>query len=98
MSFSRIQKLFTILGFVILATLPGIAQTKTETSDTRFLPAIASRAEFDSLSRSYDADTPYPLPHVLFVIDRKDKNKIYYVNAKRYTFHKDFVNGNYLSL
>ncbi|HEX8922990.1 MAG TPA: PEP/pyruvate-binding domain-containing protein [Pyrinomonadaceae bacterium] len=71
---------------------------RAQTSDTRYLPAVKSRAEFDTISRSYDADTPYPLPHVLFVIDRKDKNKIYYVNAKRYTFHKDFVNGNYLSL
>src|SRR6185503_8839082 len=45
-----------------------------------------------------DPDTPYALPHLLFVIDRKDKNKIYYVNTKRYAFHKDFVNGTYLSL
>ena len=34
----------------------------------------------------------------MFVIDRKDGNKIYYVNKKRYSFHKDFVNGTYLSL
>ena len=38
------------------------------------------------------------MPHLLFVIDRKDKNKIYYVNTKKYAFHKDFVNGTYLSL
>src|SRR5215208_4080075 len=75
-----------------------VSSVAAQSSDTRFLPAINSRAEFDTLSRSYDADTPFPLPHVLFVIDRKDNNKIYYVNAKRYTFHKDFVNGNYLSL
>jgi len=62
------------------------------------LPAITSQAEFDSLAVTYDANTPYALPHVLFVIDRKDGNKIYYVNKKRYTFHKDFVNGTYLSL
>jgi rifampicin phosphotransferase len=29
---------------------------------------------------------------------RKDNNKIYYANKKRYSFHKDFVNGTYLSL
>ncbi len=34
----------------------------------------------------------------MIVIDRKDSNKIYYVNKKRYSFHKDFVNGTYLSL
>lgn len=64
----------------------------------RSLPAIASQAEFDSLAITYDPNTSYALPHVLFVIDRKDGNKIYYVNKKRYSFHKDFVNGTYLSL
>ena len=62
------------------------------------LPAITSQAEFDTLSITYDANTPYALPHLMFVIDRKDGNKIYYVNKKRYKFHKDFVNGTYLSL
>jgi hypothetical protein len=32
------------------------------------------------------------------VIDRQNGNKIYFVNKKRYSFHKDFVNGTYLSL
>lgn len=63
----------------------------------RSMPALRSRADFDRLARVYN-DGPYALPHVLFVIDRKDKNKIYYVNSQRYRFHKDFVNGTYLSL
>jgi len=62
------------------------------------LPSVSSREEFDRLSVTYDPDTPYALPHLIFVIDRKDNNRIYYVNKKRYSFHKDFVNGNYLSL
>ena len=62
------------------------------------MSSIASRTEFDSLARVYHSGTPYALPHVMFVIDRRDKNKIYYVNSKRYTFHLDFVNGTYLSL
>jgi hypothetical protein len=64
----------------------------------KFLPAIRSQAEFDKISVTYDANTPFALPHVMIVIDRKDNNKIYYVNKKRYSFHKDFVNGTYLSL
>ncbi len=64
----------------------------------RSLPAIHSQAEFDSLAVVYDANTSYALPHVLFVIDRQNKNRIYYVNTKLYKFHKDFVNGTYLSL
>ncbi|HEX5875929.1 MAG TPA: PEP/pyruvate-binding domain-containing protein [Pyrinomonadaceae bacterium] len=62
------------------------------------LSKITSRAEFDELSMVLDANTPYALPNVMFVIDRKDGNKIYYVNKKRYVFHKDFVNATYLSL
>src|SRR6185295_404390 len=30
--------------------------------------------------------------------DRQNKNRIYYFNTKLYKFHKDFVNGTYLSL
>jgi len=64
----------------------------------RSLPAITSQQQFDTIAVTYDANTPYALPHVLFVIDRKNQNKTYYVNTKRYSFHKDFVNGTYLSL
>ena len=98
MSDVRITKVLAAAVFVV-ALAGGIsAQDNSREGAVRSLPAITSRAEFDTISRSYNADTPYPLPHVLFVIDRKDNNKIYYVNAKRYTFHKDFVNGTYLSL
>jgi hypothetical protein len=76
------------------ATYRVAAQTETP----RSLPAVKSEPEFNSLAVTYDPETPYALPHVLFVIDRKDANKIYYVNTKRYAFHKDFVNGTYLSL
>jgi len=69
-----------------------------QTGAPRSLGVIRSQAEFDSLAVTYDQNTPYALPHLLFVIDRKDKNRIYYVNKKRYAFHKDFVNGTYLSL
>lgn len=69
-----------------------------QTGGPKSLPVIKSEAEFDSISITYDPNTPYALPHILFVIDRKDGNKIYYVNKKRYSFHKDFVNGTYLSL
>ena len=76
----------------------ALATSSAQTETPRSLAAVRSQAEFDSLAVTYDPDTPYALPHVLFVIDRKDHNKIYYVNTKRYAFHKDFVNGTYLSL
>ena len=74
-----------------------VATAKNASDVARSVPAIKTRAEFDTLARVY-TDTPYALPHVMFVIDRKDGNRIYYVNSKRFRFHKDFVNGTYLSL
>jgi rifampicin phosphotransferase len=83
---------------IILATtvipLWGVAAQNAPNS----LAAIRSRAEFDRIARVYNSETPNPLAHTMFVIDRSDKNRIYYVNSRRYTFHKDFVNGTYLSL
>ncbi|HEX8144272.1 MAG TPA: PEP/pyruvate-binding domain-containing protein [Pyrinomonadaceae bacterium] len=87
-----------LCAVVLLAMLCGSDAALGQSQGPRSLPALKTRAEFDAIARTYDADTPYPLPHVLFVIDRKDGNKIYYVNTKRYSFHKDFVNGTYLSL
>jgi rifampicin phosphotransferase len=76
---------------------PRVAADAKAASD-KSLPAIRSRAEFDSLAVVYDANTPYALPHILFAIDRQNGNRIYYINTRRYKFHKDFVNGTYLSL
>lgn len=87
----------TALAVFIISASLGV-NAVAQSSFKRSLPAIASRAEFDSLARVYHAETPYALPHLMFVIDRRDKNRIYYVNSKRYTFHQDFVNGTYLSL
>src|SRR6185295_6528534 len=82
-----------VLGAVSWLTIKGNAA-----DGPRSVSAIRSRAEFDVLAVTYDADTAYALPHVLFVIDRQNNNRIYYVNTKLYKFHKDFVNGTYLSL
>lgn len=82
---------------VFLANLAVTAQL-VPASKERSLRAISTREQFDSIAVTYDANTPFALPHALFVIDRKDKNRIYYINTKRYAFHKDFVNGTYLSL
>jgi hypothetical protein len=62
------------------------------------LGRINSRADFDSLARVYYRGRFYALPHVMFVIDRRARGRVYYVNSKAYQFHRDFVNANYLSL
>jgi hypothetical protein len=57
---------------------------------------VSSREEFDSIARTYHQNTPYSLPHVMFVIDRRAKNKVYFVNSQRFRFHKDFLLATYL--
>src|SRR6202158_2255386 len=94
----RVSRFFLIaLVPTLFAAWIGATHVASQ-SDTRSLPSISSREQFDSLAVTFDPNTPYALPHALFVIDRRDKNKIYYVNTRRYPFHKDFVNGTYLSL
>ncbi len=85
---------FHVAALTLLFTAVAMAQSERPLS----LPAIHSQAEFDTLAVVYDPNTSYALPHALFVIDRQNKNRIYYVNTKLYKFHKDFVNGTYLSL
>jgi rifampicin phosphotransferase len=84
------MKLLKLFFLSVLICVPAAAQ--------KSLPAIKSQTDFDKLSVTYDTNTPFALPHLNFVIDRKNNNRIYYVNKKRYSFHKDFVNGTYLSL
>ena len=87
-----------LVALLILGTVCWFGINGSAADGPRSVSAIHSRAEFDVLAVTYDAETPYALPHVLFVIDRQSRNWIYYVNTKLYKFHKDFVNGTYLSL
>lgn len=84
--------------FLLLSSSVVFNSAHAQSETPRSVSAIKSQAQFDTLAVTYDQNTPYALPHLLFVIDRKDKNRIYYVNTKKYAFHKDFVNGTYLSL
>jgi hypothetical protein len=62
------------------------------------LERINSRADFNLLARVYYRGRFHALPHVMFVIDRRARSRVYYVNSRAYQFHKDFVNATYLSL
>lgn len=75
---------------------PEGAMAKKPATSKNSLPKIASQEAFDSIARTYHQNTPYALPHAMFVIDRQSKNKIYFVNSQKYRFHKDFLLANYL--
>ena len=93
------MKLLTAL-LLLLLLIPTTAQTKRGPTETtpRSLDKITTRAEFDQLARIYYQGRFYALPHLMFVIDRANQGKVYFVNSRRYSFHKDFVNANYLTL
>ncbi|MEJ7847346.1 MAG: PEP/pyruvate-binding domain-containing protein [Pyrinomonadaceae bacterium] len=74
----------------------GEAMSKTPDSKKNSLLKITSQEDFDSIARTYHQGTPYALPHTMFVIDRRAKNKVYFVNSQRYRFHKDFLLATYL--
>ncbi|MFN2599332.1 MAG: PEP/pyruvate-binding domain-containing protein [Pyrinomonadaceae bacterium] len=86
---------FALLCAACLVTAARARQAAVD--EAKSLPALRSQAEFDRLAR-VETDAGYPLPYVLFVVDRQDGNRVYFVNSRRYRFHKDFVNGTYLSL
>ena len=62
----------------------------------KYLSRIDKRAQFDLLSRI--TETPYPLPHVLFLIDRDHGDRVYYIDSKRSWHHREFANSEYLTL
>ncbi len=75
---------------------PAGAMDKKPDSNKNSLPRITSQADFDSIARTYHKGTPYAMPHTMFVIDRRDKNKIYYLNSQKFRFHKDFLLATYM--
>jgi rifampicin phosphotransferase len=78
------------------ARAPVKAAPKQPDMTGKSLFEIKTQADFDSLARTFHQNTPFALPHAMFVIDRKENNKIYYINSQRYRFHKDFLLANYL--
>jgi hypothetical protein len=75
---------------------PKGAMAHRPDSPRNSLPRVASQKDFDLIRRVYHPNTPYAMPHAMFVIDRRAKNKIYFVNSQKYRFHKDFLLATYL--
>ncbi|HXF42249.1 MAG TPA: PEP/pyruvate-binding domain-containing protein [Pyrinomonadaceae bacterium] len=75
---------------------PKVKANKIPDNPKNSLSKIKSREEFDSLARVYHSGTPYALPHIMFIVDRKNKDKVYYINSQRFRFHKDFLLATFL--
>ncbi len=103
-SFWRLAALSLLLGSAACATAqtarkpspyevrPGAdAASPTANTGPHFLPRIDNRAQFMQLARVYNAGTALELPHLIFVIDRQNRSRIYYVNTTRHALHEQFV-------
>ena len=55
------------------------------------LDALPDRTAFDRLARDFEPRTPQSQPHVLFVVDRGDGNRIHFINTRRFALHADYL-------
>ncbi len=60
------------------------------------VPAIGSEAEFDRIAGT--TTIPYPQKHVRFMIDRRNANRIYFIESKEDRHHRELAAKLYLSL
>lgn len=88
------QALALVVG-VAAAGMPATARVDRSSGSA---PELRSRQAFDRLARVAHTGRGTPMPHVMFAIDRADHDRVYYIDSKRFRFHKDFVNATYLSL
>jgi rifampicin phosphotransferase len=87
------------LGLPTLGAFSGASALNQKTDRrVRFLDRIDSRESFDRLARVLYQGRFGALPHVMFLIDRRDLDRVYYINSNLFKFHKDFANASYLSL
>ncbi len=68
----------------------GAMDKKPDSPKNAFLK-ITSLADFKKIGRTYHSGTPYAILHTMFIIDRTNGNKIYFVNSQKFRFHKDFL-------
>jgi len=70
---------------------PGNEAAATPTEGPDYLSRIDNRAQFMQLARVYNAGTALEMPHLIFVIDRQNAARIYYINTPRIALHEQFV-------
>lgn len=98
---------FVLLALVLGAVAPVLAQTARKPSPYEYRPGgdaaaqpavgpdylsrIDGREQFMQLARVYNAGTALEMPHLIFVIDRQNAARVYYINTPRFELHENFV-------
>ena len=75
------MKPFLIRSILVLSAV--WVAVGAQTGEITSLPAVKSQAEFDQLAVVYDPNTPYALPHALFVIDRQRSKLAIHLRSHR---------------
>lgn len=95
------------LALVLGAVAPVLAQTARKPSPYEYRPGgdaaaqpavgpdylsrIDGREQFMQLARVYNAGTALEMPHLIFVVDRQNAARVYYINTPRFELHENFV-------
>ncbi len=96
-----------LLALVLGAVAPVLAQTARKPSPYEYRPGgdaaaqpavgpdhlsrIDGREQFMQLARVYNAGTALEMPHLIFVVDRQNAARVYYINTPRFELHENFV-------
>ena len=104
---ARVMAWVVMLALVLGAVAPVGAQTARKPSPYEYRPGndaaaqpavgpdylsrIDGREQFMQLARIYNAGTALEMPHLIFVIDRQNAARPYYINTPRFELHENFV-------
>lgn len=61
------------------------------TPEITYVSSIKDQNTFQKLTRTYELGSLYEIPHVLFIIDLKNNNHLYYLNTPFYELHENFL-------
>ncbi|UYZ84135.1 hypothetical protein MTZ49_00665 [Entomomonas sp. E2T0] len=71
--------------------LPRSVANQRPTPKITYISSIKDQNIFQQLARTYELGSLYEIPHILFVIDLKNNNHLYYLNTPFYELHENFL-------
>ena len=86
--------LLLVLGVPEVATRTAIPAAFARANSVDRIPDAAT---YDAMSGDTNAGRMFNRDQLLFVIDRADHDKVYWINTRRFSFHFEFIHATYLS-
>ena len=101
--FMRTLSFVAIAGGLSAAAILCIPQIIARTeipshlSSANSVSRIANRHAYDAMSGDTNAGRMFHRDQLLFVVDRRNGDRVYWLNTRKYAFHVDFLHRTYLS-